>query len=207
MISWSPDDTRMAVLKQSFDSLKKCTKRPHTLIVVDNGPPAQTAWLDEQEIDIHIVNEVNLGIGASRNAGAKSTTSEYIAFVDNDISYFDGWLNECVGVLQKYPDRKLISTPRKSSPMKHKKHHVGNLDDFHLYNRASGQALVMRRETYETIGWSTRNTPGGIFSDTARRCGYLFIHNPNWKARHLCRRPSYNYKHKLENGIWRAANE
>lgn len=201
MITWSPGNHRFKVMAKSFDSLKACTKRPHIFVVVDNGPQIQTNWLSKQEIDFHIVNKVNQGVGKSRNTGASVTETDYIAFVDNDIEYFDNWLNECVGVLQRY-DKKLIATPRKSSPMKHKKHHVGSLNGYELYNRASGQALVMKRQTWKEIGWSERNTPGGIFCDAARKKGYVFIHHKEWKAKHLCKRPSYNYRHKLVNGIW-----
>lgn len=202
MITWSPDERRLRTTIRSFNSLNACTKRPHVLVVIDNGPQEQTDWLNEQDIDIHIVNEVNQGVGRSRNIGAEATDTEYIAFVDNDIVYFPNWLNECVEVLQKYSDKKLISTPRKSSPMKFKKHHIGSLNGYELYNRASGQALVMRREAWKEIGWSERNTPGGVFCKGARKKGYTFVHHRDWKAKHICKKASYNYRHKLVNGIW-----
>ena len=204
MITWSPTDARLEVLKKSLESIERCTHRPHILVVVDNGPESQTDWLKTQNIDKHIINEVNIGIGGSRNIGAESTDTEYIAFIDNDITVFDGWLNGCVDVLKKYPDRKLISTPRKSSPMKYRKYFRGNLDGYELWSRASGQALVMKRSAWKEIGWSERSTPGGIFCNAARKLGYKFIRKDDWKAKHLCKKPSYNYRHKLENGIWRA---
>ena len=202
MITWSPTPRRLRVLKVSFDSLKMSTKRPHILVVVDNGPPSQTEWLNHQQIDIHIVNAVNQGIGNARNYGASATDTKYIAFVDSDIAYFDGWLDACVEVLEKYSDTKLISTPRKSSPMKFTKHRIGSLDEYELYNRASGQALVMKRQTWEEIGWYGGSRPGGVFCDSARKHGYSFIRHPSWKARHLCKRASYNHRHKLVNGVW-----
>jgi glycosyltransferase involved in cell wall biosynthesis len=207
MITWSPSRKRLEIMKRSFESLRSSAGRPHILVVVDNGPEEQTEWLNSQDIDLHLVNNVNLGVGRSRNLGAAATATDYIAFVDNDILYFPGWLNECVSTLRKYEDRKLIASPRKSSPMKHRKHHVGSLDDYELFNRASGQALVMKRQAWEEIRWSERNTPGGIFCNAARSKGYKFIWHKTWAARHLCKKPSYNYKHKLVNGVWRATSE
>jgi glycosyltransferase involved in cell wall biosynthesis len=206
MIAWSPTPQRLAIMKRSFISCRKCTQRPHILVVVDNGPKEQTEWLQQQEIDIHLINNINVGVGKARNLGAKATETEFIAFVDSDIEFFNGWLNESIDALKRY-DRKLIAAPRKSSPMKLRKHHVGTLGEYHLFNRASGQCLVMKRDTWKQLGWSEKNTPGGIFCNAARKKGYVFIWRANWTAKHLCRKPSYNYRHKLVDGIWRAANE
>jgi len=204
MITWCENDYRLRKMKASFKSLKENTKRPHLLVVIDNGLEKQTDFLRMQDIDVYYKPDVNMGVGASRNKGAELVETDYIAFVDNDIIYFPNWLNECVEVLEKYSDKKLISTPRKSSPMKHRKYFRGMLDEYELWSRASGQALVMSREAYNEIGWSEKSTPGGIFCNNARRKGYSFIRKDSWKARHICKKPSYNYRHKLVNGIWRA---
>ena len=204
LITWCQDNSyRLPILKKSFESLKECTKRSHILMVVDNGEQQQREFLREQGIDIHIETMVNLGVGASRNHGSKYSNSKYIAFVDNDILYFDNWLNECIGVLEKFPDQKLIATPRKTSPMKMPKHHTGDIGEYELYNRCSGQCLVFRRKDFEEIGqWSLSNTPGGDYCYSARKKKYRFIWHPSWNCKHLCKKSSYNYRHKLVNGQW-----
>jgi len=207
MISWCPNAYRLKRMKLSFESLKANTRRPHLLIVIDNGLEEQTDYFRLQDIDVYYKPDVNIGVGASRNKGASLVETDYIAFVDNDILYFPNWLNECVKVLEKYPDRKLISTPRKSSPMKYKKYHRGSLDEYELYSRASGQALVMKREAYNEIRWSEKSIPGGIFCNTARRYGYSFIHKSTWTARHICKKASYNYRNVLVDGVWKSRRE
>ena len=202
LITWCPNRYRLKMMMRSFESLKEHTKRPHLLVVIDNGLEEQTDYLRMQNIDIYYKPDVNMGVGAARNKGASLVETDYIAFVDNDILYFPNWLNECIEALEKYPDMKLISTPRKSSPMKHKKHHVGTLDEYELYNRASGQALVMSREAYNKIGWSEKSIPGGIFCNNARRKGYKFVHKSTWTAKHICKKASYNYRNKLVDGVW-----
>lgn len=203
LISWSPTGHRLKVLTRSLASLQSCTQRPHVLVVVDNGPAAQTDWLRGQRIDIHVTPGVNLGIGSARNLGADQTDTEFIAFVDSDIAYCNGWLTEAIHCLQSYPDRKLIAAPSRSGPLKLVKHRIGSLDGYQLFNRASGQCLVMRRTDYEGLGrWSLSSVPGGDFCFAARNQGYQFIHHPSWTVRHLCKNASYDYRQILVDGVW-----
>jgi GT2 family glycosyltransferase len=208
LITWADTKLRMDTLKKSMASLKACTKIPHTLVVIDNGPAQQMEFLDSQKIDIHLKPRVNIGVGAGRNMGAAATDSEYIAFVDNDIGYFPKWLKACVATLAKHPQWNFIMTPRKSNPMKYKKHNIGTLGPYQIFNRCSGQVLVMRRSTFETIGqWSTDSKPGGNYCDRARAHGIYYLWSPNWKALHLCKKASYNHRHVLVDGKWMTKKE
>ena len=203
LITWAETQQRLDVLKKSLASLRANTKIPHKLVVVDNGPAQQTEFLNTQNIDIHLKPCVNVGVGHGRNLGAAATQSEFIAFVDNDIGYFPKWLKASVAVLAKNPGWNVIVTPRKSNPMKYKKNHVGNLGPYQLFRRCSGQAVVMHRKTFETIGqWSASSKPGGDYCDRARALGIYYLWHPNWKALHLCKKASYNHRHVLVNGKW-----
>lgn len=208
LITWANTKRRLDMLKKSLASLRENTKIPHTLVVVDNGPEQQTEFLDTQNIDIHLKPPVNVGVGVGRNMGAAATESDYIAFVDNDIGYFPKWLKACVAVLAKRPQWNVIMTPRQSSPMKYTKHHIGNYGSYQLFNRCSGQVVVMRRKDHEIIGpWSTDSTPGGNYCDRARKQGFYYLWHPNWKALHLCKKASYNHRHVLVNGVWISKKE
>ena len=203
MITWSPNKKRLTVLKQCFASLKEHTKRPHILTVVDNGPQEQTEWLREQDIDIHIVNKVNQGVGKARNQGAGVTKTKYIAFLDNDLLFFPGWLNACIGGLDKFEDLPLIATARKTSPMKSRKFFRGQLGEYQTWSRCAGMALTMCRADYEFLGgWNGGSHPGGKLCDTARAHGYRFLWHPDWLARHLCKRACYDHRKILINGEW-----
>lgn len=199
MITWRPNDYRQEVMKRCFASLKAITKHPYILVVVDNGPE----FLNSQGIDIHFMNDVNIGIAKSRNMGAEATDTKYIAFIDDDLILCEGWLGECISALEKYPNRKLIATPRKTSPMKHKKYFRGDLDEYQLWSRSSGQCMVMKRIDFEIIGlWKNINTPGGNYCKRLHHKKYSFIWHSTWSGRHLGKKPSYNYRNKLVNGIW-----
>jgi GT2 family glycosyltransferase len=206
MISWSPTPERLKTLTRSFASLRAHTHAPHLLVVVDNGPADQTAWLSLQDIDIHLKQTVNIGIGAARNAGAAVTQTEYLAFVDSDLFFPPDWLEQALACLRKYPDRKLIACPSWSGPVRLGKHCIGKLGEYDLYNRASGQCLVMRRSVFAEIGpWSTSSVPGGDFCYGAREHGYRFIRHPAWRVKHLLKNASYDYRQQLIGGLWMPA--
>jgi len=203
MISWSPTQSRLNVLKRSMESLLKCTTSPYELIVVDNGPSCQTEYLKSCKIDNYINPGLNVGVGRARNLGAAATDSPYIAFVDSDLEYFDGWLDKCVSILKKMDRWPLIATPHKSNPMKRRSCCVGALGKYLLFNRCGGGCVVIRRMDFERIGpWAEHSTPGGNYCDRARDLRYAYIWSPDWKVRHLCKHSSYNYKKILVNGQW-----
>ena len=204
MITWCATPARLALLKRSFLSFKECTQIPHRLIVIDNGLEEQTEYLKAQEIDDHVINNVNLGVGISRNLGAARSDSEYIAFVDHDLVYYPGWLKNCIDGLEANADRLLIATGTKNHPMKYAKHHVGDIGEYSLWNRCSAMCLVMRRRDFDTIGpWSVSTSPGGKFSKQARAHKYLFVWHPTWLVRHIGKSPSYHYKKQVfVNGQW-----
>jgi len=207
MISWSPDEYRLKVLRQCFASLKAHTKRDHTLVVVDNGVNGQKEFLEDQDIDILIRPKVNLGVGMSRKVGVGATDSKYVAVVDNDIGFFPGWLDACIGALERYPDRKLVATAVKTHPMKYARHKEGMLDEYELWRRCAGMCLVMRRSDYDILSKfnPTATNVGHRFCLNVRNKGYHFIWHPSWTGRHLSKTASFHYKKQWfnkETGTW-----
>lgn len=204
-LSWSPTPERLAVTKRSFLSLKNCTNQEHELIVVDNGPPDQTEWFKDQEIDKHIINPINILPGPARNQGAAEGKARYIAFVDNDIGFYPNWLNNCLDALEKYPDKKLVATARKTKPMKLQKYFRGMLDEYELWAHCAGMCLVMKRESFMELGqWSYKTSPGGVMCRQMKAHGYKFIWHPTWVCRHMAK-SSYHYKKQKfdpKTGTW-----
>lgn len=205
LITWSPTEQRLKFLKRTIDSVRAKAGYAHTLVVVDNGPKAQSEYLAEAcPNDIVIKNKVNLGVGAARNQGAAATESGYIAFIDNDLEFVSkDWLAECIGTLEFYRQYDLIATPRRSHPMKAAIRVVGKLDDYLLFDRASPMCFVMRRSDFEKIGlWPTHSKSGSKYCDQIHKMGYRYIWRPGWTVKHLARLPSYDFKKTLVNGEW-----
>jgi glycosyltransferase involved in cell wall biosynthesis len=207
MIAWSNDAYRMKVLRQTLESYKAHTFMEHQWVIVDNGPAAQTDVIRTYHPDIHIIPRVNVGVAKARNLGARLATGDYLAFMDSDIGYFPHWLEKCVEALVKYPDRKLVASAVKNKPMCLKKYYAGKLDEYDLYTRCAGMAMVMRRETYETCGpfHERKTNVGHQWCSVMRANKYRFIHHPDWMGRHIARKPSYHYKKERfipETGLW-----
>lgn len=205
LITWSPTERRLKFLKRTIDSVRAKAGYAHTLVVVDNGPKAQSEYLAEAcPNDIVIKNKVNLGVGHARNQGAAATESGYIAFIDNDLEFVSkDWLAECIGTLEFYRQYDLIATPRRSHPMKGADRVVGKLDGYLLFERASPMCFVMRRSDFEKIGlWPTHSMPGSKYCDRTRKMDYRYIWHPEWVVKHLAPKPSYNFHNTLVNGEW-----
>jgi len=203
LTTWSPTKQRLEVLKKSLESLRSSTKTPHRLIIIDNGPERQTDYLNTLKYGEVLTQDVNIGIGAARNLGIELCDTPFIAFVDNDIIYFKKWLKSSMNVLNRFYNWPLIASPILSAPMRKSKHCIGNLGSYKLFNRASPQCWVMRKSDCDKIGkWSIHSKPGTSYCDKLYEMRYRFVWHPNWKAKHLCKKASYNHRNVLINGTW-----
>lgn len=211
VITWSPAhqaDYRLALLRQTLTSLRACTDPPYTLVVVDNGEEPQTQYLRTIQPDIHIVNRVNQGPGVARNQGALVTQSRYLAFIDNDVVFYPGWLKTSVDLLAQYPDRKFIVAPTRSGPMKNQRRNfIERWEDGHeLWRVSGGYCLVMPRTAFEEIGlWTSSDLEPVEDREYAYRAqdkGYVYIWPPGGFVRHAGRYKSFNKHALLVGGQW-----
>lgn len=203
MITQAESLRRMKRLKHTLESLRKQTDYPHNLVVVDNGPKEQTDYLRTQNVDTHIINKVNMGMGYPRNQGANISNGKWLAFIDNDIQFKQSWLTDCIELLDKYKDRKLIATPLHTLPMKNPGWQLGELDGYTLWKRAGSGCLVMKRTTFGDIGqWSNVAECGRDYCDRANDNGYSYIRLKELKARHCDRSRTWKRKSKIVDGKW-----
>lgn len=84
-------------IEQAIQSVLKQTFLPANLIIVNDGSTDNTQQIIEKlkaetttSVNIIVINQVNKGVSAARNAGIKSCTSAFLAFLDAD----DRWLPE-----------------------------------------------------------------------------------------------------------------
>ena len=89
-----PSFNRRKELSHALRSALRQTVRPKEIIVIDDGSSDGTAEfvkrLSESNREINlIVNEENLGSGASRNVGIEEASGEFISFLDSDDVYPD----------------------------------------------------------------------------------------------------------------------
>ena len=209
LVTWAETEERMNLLKQTLDSLKKSTDYPYELIVIDNGPEEQTVFLKTQDIDKHIINKTNKGIGFGRNQGLDVAIGNYIVYIDNDLIFSKDWLKEGIELLEKYPDKKfIVSTLFSQHQVKGnigqtKKYFVGVIDGYLLWSRGSPGGTIYRREDINILGkWANHTKPGVAYCDNISKKGYIFISLLFPKVMHRGIISSYNYKQLMKDGKW-----
>jgi GT2 family glycosyltransferase/Flp pilus assembly protein TadD len=82
------DDTRAC-----WTSLKKSTRIPHRLIIIDNGSTEDVAYeADQNNIEV-IRNETNRGFAHACNQGISHTHGDFVVILNNDTILTPGWLD------------------------------------------------------------------------------------------------------------------
>lgn len=100
MLSWNAADfTRLAV-----ESIRKVTRYPHEIIVVDNGSDEPTLRVLESLAAEHgvrvVLNGRNLGFGGGMNVGMAHARGDVVVILNNDVIVTEGWLEDMIGALE-----------------------------------------------------------------------------------------------------------
>jgi glycosyltransferase involved in cell wall biosynthesis len=92
------------ITRYCIAALKRHTRRPWELIVVDNGSTDGTAnYLagvqDAAAVPVTVIaNTTNRGFPAAINQGLKVARGEYVVLLNNDVVVTDGWLDQLVAL-------------------------------------------------------------------------------------------------------------
>jgi glycosyltransferase involved in cell wall biosynthesis len=93
-------------LAECLESIFFQSRQPNEVIVVDDGSP------DREEIArcsarygrrIRVLRQFNQGAGAARNLAIRSTTAEYLAFLDADDRWLPDFLDEQLAMFSRQP--------------------------------------------------------------------------------------------------------
>src|SRR5215472_10583625 len=87
---------RPSELARCLASLAKQTYVPDQIVVVDNASLAKDTEKVCREADVVYVHEPRPGLDAARNAGARASTSEIVAYTDDDVVLHPRWLEQLV---------------------------------------------------------------------------------------------------------------
>lgn len=110
------------VLKACLSSLRNDPGLPFDLLVFDNGScnEVRQYLLDEQaagRIQYLLLSGKNLGKGGAWNSIFGAAPGEIIAYADNDVYFYPGWLKRSVEVLETYPKVGMVtSRPFRTKP-------------------------------------------------------------------------------------------
>ena len=180
---------RTLFFKKSIESLVGTTKDTGCkIILIDNGEE------EDEEYCLNLIHEKkihaylrfhNVGLVA-RNIGFDVgrelvPNAQFIVLSDDDLLFSKGWLEESLGILIKYPDKKIVSTPIHSRCHMSSRYSRGKLPDGHMLNkRAGANCRVYRIKDMLEIGRFHRREPNAEFfvngveyTNRFSRMGYL----------------------------------
>src|SRR3990167_7508497 len=174
--------TRSEMLKKSLESLCENTDYPYELIVMDNGGnPDDTDWLvskvREGKIDTLVRYKDNMNFSFAWNQGFRLATGDYVCFTCNDILYEKDWLGTCIGLLERYPDRKLLATPYVSREKNNARNNKEILEDGTRINTLAGSnCFIIKPEDFKKLGEIPHHRVGGsVWHRRMCRSGYMVI--------------------------------
>ncbi len=88
-----PTYNRASVLERAIDSVLAQNRRPNEIIVVDDGSSDNThEVVAKYGRTIRLIRKENGGVSSARNAGVRESTSDFIAFLDSDDSWYQDHL-------------------------------------------------------------------------------------------------------------------
>ena len=107
-----PNWNGMELLKDCLFSLQKQTAKNFEIIVVDNGSTDKSVdFVRKNFSQIKIVQlEKNYGFAKAINEGVKSSTSKYVAFLNNDTAVDRNWLKALLTCVRGHPNVASISS-------------------------------------------------------------------------------------------------
>jgi len=107
-------EDRLQVLKLALASLRAYTPLPYDLVVFDNGScQAAVDYLRQmqqgEEVDYLILSARNIGKIDALHVLFNSAPGEIIAYNDDDILFYPGWLEAHLEILDLFPQAGMVS--------------------------------------------------------------------------------------------------
>ena len=102
---WIVDKGLLSLTKRAISTLRDTADV--NLIIIDNGSTMGVEYLEEQA-NVYIRNNKNLGYVKAVNQGFQRATNNYIVVANNDIMFLEGWLEPLAEVLDLVPDCRVI---------------------------------------------------------------------------------------------------
>jgi len=196
---------RSEMMRESLESLFENTDYPAEIIVMDNGgSPDDTDWLAQKvregKINTLVRYKENMNFAFAWNQGFRLATGDYVCFTCNDIKYHKGWISTCIGLLEKYPERKLIAAPMITPDKNNWHYNKETLEDGTRINSLAGSnCFITTPEVFKDIGEIPHHRVGGsIWYRRMHNKGYMVIAPPKNIVTHLAHRGGTNYKQHLE---------
>lgn len=170
-----PSYNRLDIIFLTIDSVVKQTLKPRSIIIVDDNSDYDESEFNERlsalknnSVDIFFIrNSENRGACYSRNRGAKLSSSEYIAFLDDDDLWEPEHLNNLYEKIKieksilAYSGKKIRDFETKKERISYKK--IPNVGQFKALLKCnypgSTSSILVERESLMLVGGFDESLP------------------------------------------------
>jgi len=102
------------ILKLCLDSIWKHTNYPYDLLVFDNGSCSEVRDFlvearSQGKIQYLVLSEMNIGKAGAWNFIFGAAPGDFIAYADNDVYFYPGWLKPQIDVLKTFPNAGMVT--------------------------------------------------------------------------------------------------
>ncbi|MCJ7530762.1 MAG: glycosyltransferase family 2 protein [Anaerolineales bacterium] len=102
------------ILKLSLDSIWRNTDQPYDLLVFDNASCVEVRQFlqemhEQGSIQYLMLSDKNIGKSGAWNFIFGAAPGEYVAYVDNDVYFYPGWLSALLKVLETFPQAGMVT--------------------------------------------------------------------------------------------------
>jgi glycosyltransferase involved in cell wall biosynthesis len=170
-----PTADRRQLLRRAVDSVLKQSVSPAKIVVVDNGTKEGSIQFDDPRVVI-IRTQPRLGPGKSRNIGARSCDTKYIAFLDDDDWWDAAYIENTIKKFEETNADVVVGRLKRCGI-------DGRLLDYklfpdspHLQRRVffsnpgfGGQNIAMKKEVFIEMGGFDERMPASVDRDLAAR--------------------------------------
>ncbi|KPJ78751.1 MAG: glycosyl transferase [Deltaproteobacteria bacterium SG8_13] len=163
-----PTYNRAGIVGEAVDSVLAQDYPDYELIVVDDGSTDATAEVLNRYGDkIRTLRQKNRGVSAARNAGIRSASGEFFAFLDSDDLWLPSKLGLQVAFFDRHPDAVVCQTEEiwirngvRVNPRKRHRKPSGMIFEPSLQLcLVSPSAVMIRRSLFDQVGLFDESLP------------------------------------------------
>jgi glycosyltransferase involved in cell wall biosynthesis len=173
LATYCPNTERYMLCEKSLCQIHRTSgleRDQYELIVINNGG-THNHLLQDMDADLIITNSKNIGQAAALNQGASVARSDNLAFIDDDLSFEQNWLQVGIKMLNCYQHYvvSLRNVPGRYT--------IGMTGRGHKEARSVGGNWIMRKWLYEKVGKFGVGYYdfGGLWTRNLIRCGHKFV--------------------------------